>query len=234
MIDSADNLKNTRIAVMQPYFLPYLGYFQLIAAADVFVFYDDVQFIKKGWLRRNRIENNGLEKLISVPCIGASQNRLISEVVVDTGNKAFTSMPALIQRAYSHCPFFLEIFPLIQQIFNTVRNITIAKFNATGIQTLMDYLDLDTPVHFSSEISPQTRGLTRVERLAKITNQLEGDVYMNPPNGTSLYSQREFAEFDLLLEFHEPQISPEIGSLSIIHALMHFGKERMKNEILSR
>lgn len=234
MIDSHSALKGKRVAIMQPYFLPYLGYFQLIAAADVFVFYDDVHFMKKGWLRRNRIEINGLEKLISIPCIGASQNRLISEVFVDTGDKAYTSMPALIERAYSHCPFFQETFPIIQQIFNPVENITIAKFNATGIEALMTHLGLKTPVYSSSELSPHTRGLSRVERLAKITNQLEGEVYMNPPNGRSLYSKRAFAEFNLLLEFHEPQILPEIGSLSILHALMNFGMERIKNEIFSR
>lgn len=67
MIDSDDTLKNPRVAIMQPYFLSYLGYFQLIAAADVFVFYDDVHFMKKGWLRRNRIWSNNQEQLISLP-----------------------------------------------------------------------------------------------------------------------------------------------------------------------
>lgn len=222
------------VAIMQPYFIPYIGYFQLIASADAFVFYDDVHFIKKGWLRRNKIAINGSEKLITVPCIGASQNKMISDVMVDTSNKAFLSMPVLFERAYSKCPFFSETMPIIKQIFNARPIITIAEFNVQGIQTIMNHLGLKTPIFMSSSISPDSIGSGRVERLARITQQLEGNVYLNPPNGTSLYSKEEFAEFGLQLQFHQPQFSSALGSLSIIHVLMNHGKTRTIEEISKR
>ena len=76
-----------KLAVMQPYFFPYIGYFQMINAVDVFVFYDDVNFIKRGWINRNKILVNGSECLLTIPCIKASQNKYISDIKINKQHK---------------------------------------------------------------------------------------------------------------------------------------------------
>ncbi len=81
-----------KIAIMQPYIFPYIGYFQLIHAADVFVFYDDVNYINRGWINRNRILLNGKDQLFTIPCKEASQNKLIKDIEVLADKKAFQKM----------------------------------------------------------------------------------------------------------------------------------------------
>ena len=78
-------MSQKKVAIMQPYLFPYLGYFQLINAVDAFVFYDDVNFIKRGWINRNRILVNNEDQLISIPLIKASQNKLIKDVQINYG-----------------------------------------------------------------------------------------------------------------------------------------------------
>ena len=78
-----------KIAIMQPYIFPYIGYFQLINAVDTFVFYDDVKFIKRGWINRNKILVNGEESLITFPCIKVSQNKEIREIEIDLSDKQY-------------------------------------------------------------------------------------------------------------------------------------------------
>ena len=106
-----------KTAVMQPYFLPYLGYFQLLAAVDIFVILDDVNYINRGWINRNRILLNGQPCWVTLPISKASQNRRINEISLDT-NKRFTSKTLdRIRHAYTRAPHFSEVMPLIEDIF---------------------------------------------------------------------------------------------------------------------
>ena len=72
-----------KIAVMQPYFIPYIGYWQLINAVNTFVIYDDVNYIKRGWINRNRILVDGESHYFNIPVTGASQNKKINEIKVN-------------------------------------------------------------------------------------------------------------------------------------------------------
>ena len=108
-----------KVAVMQPYLFPYLGYFQLVNAVDVFVFADDVNFIKRGFINRNRILLNKEEYYFTVPCIKLSQNKLINEIKIATENKGYPENILLTyKQAYKKAPFFEQIFPIVQSIFN--------------------------------------------------------------------------------------------------------------------
>lgn len=109
-----------KLAVMQPYIFPYIGYFQLVSVVDKFVFYDDVNFINRGWINRNRILINSSANYFTVSLNKASQNMLINEVQVLNGS---LSLVKTMEMAYKRAPYFNEIMPLIHQIFVTEYNL---------------------------------------------------------------------------------------------------------------
>ena len=100
-----------RCAVMQPYIFPYIGYFQLACSVDYFVFYDDVNFIKRGFINRNNILANGAPLRITFPVVGASQNKLISELEFSLETQKLEST---IHQNYSKAPYYRSVMPLIE------------------------------------------------------------------------------------------------------------------------
>jgi hypothetical protein len=227
MSQEAKTLNNNRIAIMQPYFAPYLGYFQLIAASDVFVFYDDVQFMKKGWLRRNRIWSNEQEQLISIPCIGASSNQLIKEIQVAVNHPNYIKIKKSILQSYARAPEFKKVRPLVEYIFDGQQK-SLAEFNADSIVVVLDYLNLRRELTYSSQLSPESRGLSRSDRLIAITKKLEGSTYINSIGGQDLYDKSHFNQNEVELKFLHPNIpvfqnGPRRGlpmNFSIIDTLM--------------
>ncbi len=99
------------IAVMQPYIFPYLGYYQLVHAVDTFVFFDDVNFIMKGWINRNRILQQNEPFKFTVPLIKASQNRLINAIEISDYNRWKSDFLKSIEHSYKKAPEFSSIFP---------------------------------------------------------------------------------------------------------------------------
>lgn len=223
---------NKSIAVMQPYIFPYLGYFQLIKAVDEFVFYDDVNFIKRGWIHRNRILTNGTDKLISIPCSQASQNKLINEVNVDFENKQYKKILLSIFHSYSKAPYFDLIYPLIVDTFENTKPSTIADLAIDSILNILEYLDIETKTLISSRQFDSSRGLNKSLRLIDITKNLKGKIYVNAIGGMDLYEKKDFEKFGIELRFLKSNIKPYkqftnkfVPGLSIIDILMFNSKE---------
>lgn len=105
-----------KLAIMQPYFLPYIGYFQLINAVDTFVLLDDVNYINKGWINRNQLLLNGKAHLFTLPLQKASQNKLINQLELSNETKWKDKLLKTIETAYKKAPQFHLVFPLISQI----------------------------------------------------------------------------------------------------------------------
>ena len=103
-----------KIAIMQPYFFPYLGYWQLMNIVDKFVIYDDVNYIKRGWINRNRILVEGKPFYIHVPVMKASQNKIINEMEVFVDSSLRKKELKTIELAYKKAPFFDSVYPLIK------------------------------------------------------------------------------------------------------------------------
>src|SRR5690242_7195515 len=101
---------------MQPYFLPFLGYFQLIQGADIFVIHDDVQYIKGGWINRNRILVNGAPSWITIPVLKASHRLCINQREYHLDQRIIERILRRIEGAYRHAPLFKEGFSLVQKI----------------------------------------------------------------------------------------------------------------------
>lgn len=215
-----------KIAIMQPYVFPYLGYFQLLQAVDTFVFYDDVNFIKRGWINRNRILINGDGKLVTFPCRGASQNKLINKVGVDTSDKAFQKLLKSFSMAYANAPYYHTVYPLLEQVL-TAEYDSIAGLSATSVMTIAKYLGLEKVFQYSSQTYPDSQGLPKADRLIHIAKQAGYSDYVNAIGGQAIYEKAYFRTKEVNLYFLEPQLPPYpqfdnefVPGLSIIDVLM--------------
>ncbi|MCH8535208.1 MAG: WbqC family protein [Flavobacteriaceae bacterium] len=227
-------MPSTKLAIMQPYIFPYLGYFQLVNAVDTFVFYDDVHFIKRGWINRNKILVNGTEKLISFPCIKASQNKLINEVEIDLQQKEYKKLLQSISMAYKKAPYFEEVFPVIEKVFLSEAT-NIASLAIDSIKEVMNYLGITKQFKISSEAFATSKGLEKQERLIQITLTEKVSTYINALGGQELYSKDDFKKEEIDLFFLKaslpeyPQFSDAfVPGLSIIDVLMMNSKAEVK------
>ncbi|QNE40489.1 WbqC family protein [Hymenobacter sp. NBH84] len=223
-----------KVAIMQPYLFPYIGYFQLLAAADLFVVYDDVHYIKKGWINRNRILLHGAEHLFTLPCLNASQNKLINEVEVDWASKEVRKVRLTMEMAYRKAPFFEQVYPLVQRVLEGSGPATIAEVATHSIRAVCAYLGIDTPIVTSSQQPYHNTHLSKGARLVDIVQQEGGDQYLNPIGGEALYTKEFFAEHGIALHFVKSlpiryaQPVPDNGFvpwLSILDVLMYNEKE---------
>lgn len=222
------------IAVMQPYVFPYIGYFQLVNAVDEFVFYDDVQFIKRGWINRNKILVNGKENLISFPCIKASQNKQINDVHINTKDKQYRKILQSIKFAYKKAKYFDDVFPVVEEVL-TGDHKTISDLCIASVSCITDFLDLDTTFKISSQHFPDSKEYQRNERLKAIAIQEEADSYINAIGGVDLYDKSDFEASGLNLRFLKPSITPYaqfdnsfVSHLSIIDVMMFNSKEECR------
>ena len=185
-----------RLAVMQPYVFPYIGYFQLMSAVNRFVFFDDVNFIKRGWIHRNAILANGTGLRFSIPLAGASQNKLIKEVSLHPveyplWRKKF--MKTLTQQ-YAPAPYFSQVYALVDEVFRG----SYTSIAALAIESLMAtarYLQLDTSFVASSSFQKERLENTKGQhKILAICQLQKASVYTNLMGGQELYSPEVFAE----------------------------------------
>ncbi len=219
-----------KLAVMQPYFFPYLGYFQLLHASDVFVFYDDVNYINRGWINRNRILINGRASYITVPLVGASQNKKIYEIEIDQNAKWRTKMLRSIEMAYKKAPYFDQVYPIIREVIELDTN-QISILAVQSVKEVCKYLGLKRKIEISSLRYPQTLGLGRSERIMEIAKLNEFTLYINAPGGENLYEKRDFLMKGIKLKFiysnriEYRQFKNEfVSKLSVIDTLMFNSK----------
>lgn len=217
-----------RVGVMQPYIFPYIGYFQLINAVDHFVFYDDVNFIKQGWINRNRLLINGKEQMFTLPLQKASSFTLIKDteihpVIFQKWQKKFMKG---VEQNYKKAPYFKETYFLLEQIFNTETD-KISILAQKSIVLISSYLKINTNFKLSSIDFPETKGLDKADRLVEICQNLKSQHYINPSGGKELYDKSYFKENGIRLNFISShtiqyrQFNDEfISWLSIIDVLM--------------
>lgn len=188
-----------KVSIMQPYFFPYIGYFQLIANSDVFVIYDDVNFIKKGWINRNTILVNNTPYLFSIPLQNVSQNKLINEIFISDLDKWKTDLLKTISLSYKKAPFYQDVYPLIEKIIS-FDELNLALYNQNSIQNLCEYLNLNTKLLMSSEIV-KNNNLRGENKIIDICLQLGATQYINAIGGIELYTQENFQVKNIDLKF---------------------------------
>jgi len=187
-----------RLAIMQPYFFPYIGYWQLLNLVDLFVIYDDVNFIKKGYINRNSILINGKAQLINLELVGASQNKLINEIHVGKNKKKLLKT---IELNYKKAPYFDNAFAIIHDILENDEE-NLAKFIGYSLQKISGYIGITTEFIYSSNIENKDnkRSQDRIIQIASMTNASH---YINPRGGMELYDKKTFLNNNIDLSFIE-------------------------------
>lgn len=181
---------------MQPYFMPYIGYFQLMKAVDKYVIYDDVNYINRGWINRNNLLVNGTKKLFTLSLQGASQNRLINEIVIIDD---FRKLERTIAFNYSKAPFYKEVKALLDTIFSYPER-QLALFIKNSFEQTLSYLSVHTELLLSSHIEKDNR-LRGEDKIIDICKRLDADVYCNAIGGQTLYNKVLFAKNGIDLRF---------------------------------
>lgn len=227
-----------RIAVMQPYIFPYLGYFQLIHAADKFVFYDDVDFITRGWINRNKILIQGSDHLFTIPVKDASQNRLIKDTELAFSDRQKKKLLKKIHHAYAGASHYEEIYPLVSGVLESEYD-SIAELCIRSVAETCVYLGIETEFIVSSQ-TYDNRDLGKADRLIDIAQKEGCDTYINAMGGRDIYEKEYFRKKGIDLYFLIPgapeynqQIDTFIPNLSIIDVMMFNAKADI-GEMLDR
>lgn len=220
-----------KLAIMQPYFFPYIGYFQLIHAVDTFVIYDDVNFIKGGWINRNFILSQGEKMRITLQLLGASPNQLINQVKVgDNRNKLLKT----IQQSYARAPHYPEVVGLLEEVLSSEET-NLAKFLDHSLRRICDYLGLQPRWFLSSNLHKDV-SLRGQDKVLAICKELGANHYINMPGGMDLYDHVSFKANDIRLSFVEPRIIEYTQSehdfvpyLSIIDLMMFNSQQQCRS-----
>ncbi len=224
-----------KIAVMQPYVFPYLGYFQLINAVDEFVFYDDVNFIKRGWINRNRILYGNDFKLITFPCQKISQNKYIKDIKIDLKAKEYLKLRETINYTYKNAPFYSEVLGIINDVFDSHIN-NISELAIKSVKKTSEYIGLKKMFSVSSNSFSEYQNYLKEERLIKICKKSKSKIYINPIGGRDLYTKQDFKKEGINLYFLKPSLPeykqfnhPFVSGLSIIDIMMFNSPEEIRS-----
>jgi hypothetical protein len=227
------------LAIMQPYVLPYIGYIQLMNTVDTFVFYDDVAFINRGWVNRNRLLVNGKEYLFTIPLKEASQNKTIREIELANDPKWRGKLLKTIEQSYRKAPQYTVVMPMTERIINfqaeNRSDVSVADYIFHSFTELTAYLGITSRLVASSTIYGNGQ-LKAQERIVDICRQEGAERYINPIGGTELYSQTAFDPIGCELRFMQPRriTYPQTGSsefvpwLSILDLLMNLNAEEIR------
>lgn len=210
------------VGVMQPYIFPYAGYFSLAAAVDTFVFLDDVQMIKRGWVNRNQILIHGEAHRFTIPLLGSSQTKNISDIQIA---EDFSSFVKMLSNAYAKAPYKDHALELITEII-TFDKANLANFAANSVKQVCDYIGLKTRFLFSSDV-PQEAEASGPRKILGIVKSMSADKYINPIGGVDIYDSPSFAAEGVDIRFVRSNLPPYkqnsrefVSGLSIIDLMM--------------
>lgn len=209
---------------MQPYFFPYLGYYQLVTAVDRFVFLDNVNFIKKGWINRNNILLNGNPFLFSIPLKKASQNKLIINTELAVDDKWRTNFFKTIEMAYSTAPQYHSVVALLHDAMDPDAS-SISEWASRSVHSVMNYLSIKKEFMYASQaVIDKSKADDQIIRLCQYYKATD---YINLPGGRMLYNSEKFNQAGLNLHFiqsipvsYNQGLGNFIPNLSIIDVLM--------------
>jgi WbqC-like protein family len=220
------------VAIMQPYFLPYIGYLQLISAVDLFIVYDNIKYTKKGWINRNRLLQNDNDVIFSLPLKKDSDYLTVCERELAAD---FNRNKLLYQfkNAYRHALYFTQIFPLIEQVIAYDQS-NLFEFLHHSIIKVCEYLGITTKIEISSSINID-HALKNQDKVLALCEAVSAGVYVNSIGGIDLYSKETFHDKGLTLKFiqSQPFEYSQFGQafvpcLSIVDVMMFNSRETIQ------
>lgn len=219
-----------KLAIMQPYFMPYIGYWQLMNAVDTYVVYDDVNYIKGGWVARNNILMNSQSYMFCVTLNGASPNKLFNEITIRDN---FVKFRKMLQSCYSHAPYYSDVECIMEDIYN-YEDRSLGKFMLNSFNVVLNYVGIKREFILSSTLQ-KDNSLRGASKVIAICKELGTSKYYNAIGGQSLYDKKEFRENGLELKFLKPELVPYkqfkndfVAGLSIIDVMMFNSPEEIK------
>jgi hypothetical protein len=226
-----------KLAIMQPYFFPYVGYWQLIHSADRFVIYDDVNFIKGGWINRNRILIKGEPAYITVPLHQASSFKRICDTTLQPSSSWRDKRVKMVEMTYRKAPSFAEVFPVIEQLIRYETD-SLTDYLAHQLQTLCAFIGINTEFVTTSRCYANS-DLFGQQRVLDICFREGATVYINPQGGQDLYESSTFRSCGLSLRFivtrpfayRQRSSATFVPYLSIIDALMELGPIQVRQHL---
>ena len=215
------------LGIMQPYFMPYIGYWQLMAAVDKYVVYDDVNYIKRGWVNRNNILLNGEPYMFSISLSGASQNKLFNEIDVADD---FSKLKKTLYHSYSKAPNYDKVMTLLEDIFEYPDK-NLARFLYHSFSVVLNYLAINTELILSSSLE-KDNSLKGQDKILDICRILRADKYLNTIAGKDLYDKSLFEKRGMELYFlqshateYKQYANSFVANLSMIDVLMFNSRE---------
>jgi hypothetical protein len=222
-----------KLGIMQPYLFPYIGYWQLIKEVDTYVVYDDVTYIKGGWINRNNYLINGEKSLFTIKLKNAGSYKLINEIeILDD----FVKFVKMVQNNYAKAPYFKDVIELIRNIV-TFDKSSLSLFIINSIETILKYLNVETKLIVSSSLDKNST-LKGQDKVLDICKLLGASYYYNAIGGYELYNKETFMKEGIKLYFLKSKLVPYkqfkndfIPGLSIIDVMM-FNSVETINEML--
>lgn len=222
-----------KIGIMQPYFYPYIGYWQLMNMVDEYVIYDDVNYIKRGWINRNYILLNGKPHMINLHIKDASQNRLIKDTKISQTREDTEKLLHTIAQGYRKAPYFEEIYCLLEESLKYESD-SLTDYLIHQMNAIVGYLGIRTKLLLASKMD-NDKSLRGEEKIIDMCKMRNADYYINPSGGKSLYDPERFQSSGIRLGFLETNDieyrqfgSTFVPRLSIIDTLMFNGIDEMK------
>jgi hypothetical protein len=223
-----------KIAIMQPYFCPYIGYFQLMNAVDKFIVYDNIEFTKKGWINRNRILVDGKDSYISLTLKKASDYLFINKrYLSDSWPEERKKMLNKIRESYRKAPHFEKVYELIEKIVLNEEN-NLFGFIFNSLKMIKEFLGIHTPFIISSSLK-MDHSLKAEKKVMEICKAVNSNIYINPIGGIGMYEKENFKKDGIDLFFLKTDDitysqfgNKFIPSLSIIDVMMFNDIENIK------
>lgn len=222
-----------KVAIMQPTFFPWAGYFSMINEVDVFVFLDDVEYSHQSWQSRNYFEVSGLTKWISLP-ISSSSNEIIKNIKIDNLPRFLNKTSKTLKQSYAKCPrndISDDLFECLKY-----QNIEfVSDFNIFVIKYFCKYLDINTEFICSSQL-----GVTgqKSEKVKEILKSIEATSYVSSPGSRNYMIEYGLENFNCEIEFFNYRSSADVtdlkrlgSNMSIYHTIRHYSKEEILNAI---
>ena len=246
-----------KLAIMQPYFMPYIGYFQAINAVDKYILYSNLNFIKEAWMNRNRLlMRDGSIVLTTVPLKSKSSYSMIYDVEIDNSKPWKEKFLKTVRMCYGRKPYFDEVMKLLEEMLSPEYRL-LMDLNAGTIIAISQYLDITTEIDSDNsrflEMENQianieddystipylmkTRPIRKVARVIEMCRREGCEEFYNAIGGQELYSKEEFLQYGIHLNFvstnsieyrQDTKKGDFIPNLSIIDVLMNNGKDGTK------
>ena len=223
-----------KVAIMQSYIFPYIGYFQLINAVDIFVIYDNIQYTKRGWINRNRILCDGKDEYFTLTIKKDSDYlNVLARSLSPEWNKDKEKLVNKIRNSYKKASYYKETIELVENVFS-YSDTNLFRFISNALKETLEILSIKTKIVISSTLEID-HALKGKEKVTAICKELNAQTYINPIGGIELYNKEDFTENSINLQFLKTsdikykQFNNEfIPFLSIIDILMFNSKEEVQ------